>query len=805
MISSILFSAAIALGALAPDEPPTVATEREAYKSAAAAAGHDAAAHVRLALWCEAHGLSADRLEQLSQAILDQPSNALARGLLGFVRYRGQWAKPEDVVEQSRKDTDGRTAVDQYLERRARAPQTPDGQMKLAEWCESHRLSEQAAAHYHEVVRLDPSRSAVWKHLGYKKQGNGWVKPEQLAAERQEAIHQKQADKRWRTKLLKLRDDLQSKDGARRARAEQALADVNDPRAVPSIWAVFVTGSVRHQMAAIAMLRRIDGPSASNALAAMALLNPRMEVQAGAIEALTHRDPRDVVGRLISLVHKPLKYEVRPVNGPGSPGELFVEGERFNIQRLYENQTSGLLMANGVGRLYSPDVPFDPFSIQNMLMASGAWASSMLQMTSHGLEPTGLAPIDPTAAAQAAKAMAANPQNAAAILNQLQNNPYNRDIPLGYTFRPTDPSYQIPLQLTPHTEQGLTPQGPPTAAQMQALNAFAKQVQAQANNPLSPMGMAIQLGKLENNPAHQQANAALSMTLSAQQQAAQQDLMIGAEMARVQQANQNLKQKLAMDVQFLEWTNAGIRQTNARVLPVLKIITGLDLGIDRVRWENWWMDQLDLESSDTKPKQKPTYREYVTNSVGTYNRMAYSPAPERPPTQTDAASGPIPNVAIRACFGPSTAVHTVDGPRPVESLQVGDRVLCQNLATGELEYRPVLAVHRNKPAPTMRITAGRETIVATEIQRFWEAGRGWTMARDLKAGDRLRIVGGLAQVETIEKDRTQPVYSIDVADHADLFVGEGRFLVHDFGFVPAVPEPFDRPADVSPKGTPTRP
>ncbi len=31
----------------------------------------------------------------------------------------------------------------------------------------------------------------------------------------------------------------------------------------------------------------------------------------------------------------PLKYEVKPVGGPGSPGVLFVEGQQFNVNRFY--------------------------------------------------------------------------------------------------------------------------------------------------------------------------------------------------------------------------------------------------------------------------------------------------------------------------------------------------------------------------------------------------------------------------------------------------------------------------------------
>ena len=61
-----------------------------------------------------------------------------------------------------------------------------------------------------------------WRHLGYKKAGNRWVKPEDLAAEKQEAEIQKRADKQWKPKLEKIRDGLESKDTARRARAESA-------------------------------------------------------------------------------------------------------------------------------------------------------------------------------------------------------------------------------------------------------------------------------------------------------------------------------------------------------------------------------------------------------------------------------------------------------------------------------------------------------------------------------------------------------------------------------------------------------
>jgi hypothetical protein len=146
-----------------------------------------------------------------------------------------------------------------------------------------------------------------------------------------------------------------------------------------------------------------------------------------------------------------------------------------------------------------------------------------------------------------------------------------------------------------------------------------------------------------------------------------------------------------------------------------------------------------------------------------------------------------------ACFAPGTLVLTLDGPRAIESIQLGDRVLAQDTRTGQLVFQPVLAVHRNGPAPTLRIAIDGETIVATGIHRFWKAGKGWVMARDLQPGDHLRVLGGTAVVRSIAPDAAQPVYNLDVARDRDFFVGTNHLLAHDFSFVQPILEPFDRP------------
>ena len=104
------------------------------------------------------------------------------------------------------------------------------------------------------------------------------------------------------------------------------------------------------------------------------------------------------------------------------------------------------------------------------------------------------------------------------------------------------------------------------------------------------------------------------------------------------------------------------------------------------------------------------------------------------------------------------------------------------------------------PQPARRRPCGstsgaRGPIVATGIHRFWVAGRGWVMARDLKPGDPIRTLGGLAP-RRVGRGGEGP---------ARLQPGSGRgrttsssgtpgALVHDNSLVLPVAAPFDAPA-----------
>ena len=387
------------------------------------------------------------------------------------------------------------------------------------------------------------------------------------------------------------------------------------------------------------MLGHIDGPAASSTLAALAIFCPRTEVRNRAFDCLLSRDLREIMTRLIGMIRKPFKYQVRPVNGPGSTGVLFVEGETFNVERVYRSM-----------------------------------------------------PLDPSLAPQ----IAANsrPNTPLMVENQIALPPNAGGDPFDY----------------------LAAQVASTAGSSRELRDGLSQLQ------------------------------------------------------QVRQANQAVARTLVEDVRTIEAINDQINTLNARLLPIVESATGQKLGAEPEKWKNWWTDKLGYAFQASQPTTKPTLTDIV-----------------------DASSWS----ASLECFGQGTLVHATGGPKPIETIRVGDRVLSQNVSTGALTYQPVMVVHRNQNAATVRIGVAGETIVATGIHRFWKAGKGWTMARDLKTGDRLRMLGSIIEVKSVVQDKPQTVYNLDVAENRDFFVGSQGLLVHDSNFVKPELEPFDQEPDLA--------
>jgi hypothetical protein len=329
-MTRLLFCCALLLGAELPD-PAHHGQNLELYQAAKVRAGADPEANVRLALWCEAYGMEAERLAHLSVALLSNPAQAAARGLLGLVAYRGEWKTPEAVEREA----EGSPLLAEYNVERARTPHTADGHWKLALWCQSKGLKAEAAAHLTAVTQLAPGRSDAWRLLGCRPFKGRWLSADQFAAEEAEAQAQAKADRYWEPRLQTLKKQWRG-GGEYQTKAAAELSLVRDPRAVPAIRRVFVKEEPELQLFALRVLSEFRDPEASRAIAAVSIFARSMEVRDSATEALNERDPRDFMNELIATLQRPLQYRVTPVGTSGQPGVLEVEGQRSRSRRIYQ-------------------------------------------------------------------------------------------------------------------------------------------------------------------------------------------------------------------------------------------------------------------------------------------------------------------------------------------------------------------------------------------------------------------------------------------------------------------------------------
>ncbi len=150
------------------------------------------------------------------------------------------------------------------------------------------------------------------------------------------------------------------------------------------------------------LLDQIDSPSSSRALAALAVSGLTEGVRGHAADSLLKRDPREFAGPLIAVIRDPIEFEVREVQGPGRPGELYVHGERMNRRFFYEAppplatlrptdivgfDSNGLPVANRiVGFTLEPAA-----AAVNPLMTGAPDLSNAPQVLGHLLGPAGTA------------------------------------------------------------------------------------------------------------------------------------------------------------------------------------------------------------------------------------------------------------------------------------------------------------------------------------------------------------------------------------------------------------------------------
>jgi|GEM_PF-2841802 len=241
------------------------------------------------------------------------------------------------------------------------------------------------------------------------------------------------------------------------------------------------------------------------------------------------------------------------------------------------------------------------------------------------------------------------------------------------------------------------------------------------------------------------------------------------------------------DVQQAEILNTAIRE---RVKFVLNNTTGFESPDDPELLARQYEEYYGWSSSgEVKPVQTAHLSRNETYFPLPAQRDAPAPRMAARPTG-DAASMRRLDPRTRwlgECFPAGTKVLTDRGEVAIESIRRGDRVLSQDLATGQLAYKTVQQRTLRQGVKMVTVNFGDQNLVATFGHPLWVVGRGWQVAGRLQAGDRLRGLTGEMKVASVERAPATEVYNLVVSDFATFFVGDQRLLAHDDTTPTAVP------------------
>jgi hypothetical protein len=209
----------------------------------------------------------------------------------------------------------------------------------------------------------------------------------------------------------------------------------------------------------------------------------------------------------------------------------------------------------------------------------------------------------------------------------------------------------------------------------------------------------------------------------------------------------------------VEKLNRAITEQNRLVDRALSRCTDVEVKQEPMQWWDWWLQYNDWQDLGKENGKKRTY-------------------------ETIDSSNSISSMTPHSCFAGGTKVWTLTGLRCIEQIKPGDRVLSQDVDTGELQYKPVLMGTVNPMGRIMKIDLDKETVSCTPGHPMWSVGGGWRLARQLEPGERLHALSGCMEVQKVEKAETEEgpreyAYNLIVADFGTYFVGKQGILVHD--------------------------
>ncbi len=202
----------------------------------------------------------------------------------------------------------------EYDNLRRIAPDTVEGQWKLAEWCREKKMNKQRVPHLERVIALDSNHQQARLALGYFQSNGRWLRQEDRMKERGYVLYKgewklpqeielleqqaqgKANEREWYTKLNRLKADYINGTPNKSADAWQKLTSIDDPAAVPAILQEMKSEKLPRMLRAyIEALGRISNGSSLRTLVDLAMGSATDQYQELALEQLKKGKNPDIV------------------------------------------------------------------------------------------------------------------------------------------------------------------------------------------------------------------------------------------------------------------------------------------------------------------------------------------------------------------------------------------------------------------------------------------------------------------------------------------------------------------------------
>lgn len=206
----------------------------------------------------------------------------------GEIEVNGHWQKLSQLEpNQLPKE------MQRYLTERGDGPLDKDGHRRMAKWCLTNNLPDQAEAHWYGVLEADSNDAEARQALKFTQIEGRWFSQEEIAATQTNAQEQIKALKTWLPKIRDIVAGIESSDTAKRLKSIQQLKAIKDPNAVKALQFAAERSEAQTALHMLNAIKRFRTPDACMALASIALLSPSTELGQEAAVALA-RFPKEM-------------------------------------------------------------------------------------------------------------------------------------------------------------------------------------------------------------------------------------------------------------------------------------------------------------------------------------------------------------------------------------------------------------------------------------------------------------------------------------------------------------------------------